>query len=66
MAEAHKCDRCETLYEPEKGCVDFRDYQVTIKRDTRGGWWQQGYEAELCPKCSKEFLKFIKHGVVRG
>jgi len=66
MAEAHKCDRCGALYEPEKGIVSLENYQVTIRRDSKGGWWRQGYEAELCPDCSKEFLKFIKHGAVRG
>jgi hypothetical protein len=65
MAEASKCDRCGKLYEPEKGAVRI-EYYVTIRKDTKGAWYSNGYEAELCPPCSKEFLKFIKHGVVRG
>lgn len=66
MAEAHKCDRCEKLYEPEKGTVNIETYCVTIRRDNKGAWWSNNYEADLCPPCSAAFLKFIKHGAVRG
>ena len=60
MSTAHKCDRCGALYADAIKNVSIESYHV-VTEIKKGDAWSQGYDADLCPSCSHEFLRFIKH-----
>lgn len=57
MSRAKKCDRCGALYQPERGCVWLENYQLCAPENGKELW--AGYEADLCPACSAEFIKWL-------
>ena len=60
MSSAKKCDRCAALYQPVQGCVWIDGYNIAseAKKRSDGPLWT-GYEADLCPKCSAEFVAWL-------
>lgn len=58
MADAVKCDRCGALDQHRKRNVRFDCYHVETGGKDRAS---MGYSADLCAKCSREFLKWIGH-----
>lgn len=64
MSLAKKCDRCEKLYEQVPGTVDV-EYDICELKDPpspddgNDELQFQGWEVNLCQKCSKQFLLFI-------
>jgi len=60
-----KCDRCgrEEFIEPHDSIGDFtvRVGGKTLSGNLPEGWRSIGY-LDLCPKCAKEFDKFMKGG----
>lgn len=68
MSLAYKCDRCAEVYTPAKGNVGLR---YCVGTDTKGtsedfaGKNGSDY-LDLCPTCSREFLRFLKPIAPRG
>lgn len=60
MSVAHKCDRCQGLYEDQVGNVRLDAYHIVTKVEEDGAT-AEGWQADLCPPCSELFLEFIKH-----
>lgn len=60
MSNAKKCDRCGNLYE------DYDGYEVTKKGNKydklslRHHWKTVARDYDLCPKCMKSLVKWLK------
>lgn len=64
MSAAAKCDKCGELYEHTASALGadvHLEYSITTAVDEEGAPTQQGYDMELCPKCSASFLQHIGH-----
>lgn len=55
MSQASKCDKCNGLFEPEKGCVSLEVSVVSKPPSTCTTW----SEVDFCPGCSKLVLDVI-------
>jgi len=63
MSEARKCDRCNELFEPTRGCVSL-DVSVKGQRETYHTW----SDVDFCGGCSDIVLDLIGaalHGLQR-
>lgn len=60
MTMAHKCDRCNILYEDAPGIVSV-DYHIGEPDEKHGLVFSGVEDFELCLTCAAEFLLFVKH-----
>lgn len=60
MAAASECDKCGELFKPAVGCVKIETYDIVSKVADDGAEFD-GWTCDLCPKCSVEFLVFVRH-----
>lgn len=56
MSNAHKCDRCNTLYEPEPGTAYINEIGVRYEHD---GMCQTWSGIDLCLACAREVLVLL-------
>lgn len=55
MSAANRCDLCDFLFEPERGCVSIATIYIANGRGTLENW----SDFDFCPACSVKILAVV-------